>query len=80
MPLKMNDYKRSWDKTTKRWIYEHRLKAKLLLGRELRSNEIVHHKDGDVKNNSIDNLIIMTRSEHCKEHMPCRFRKNVSFA
>lgn len=31
-------------------------------------NTIVHHKDGDKYNNEIDNLEIMSRTEHCKLH------------
>ena len=38
------------------------------LGRALRQDEIVHHKDGNKLNNSIDNLVVMTRSEHAHEH------------
>ena len=31
-------------------------------------NLIVHHKDGNVKNNKINNLEVMSRSEHTKLH------------
>lgn len=39
------------------------------LGRKLRSDEVVHHKDGDKSNNSIENLEVMTLSEHSRFHM-----------
>ena len=38
------------------------------LGRKLRSDEIVHHKDGNKLNNSIDNLELLTRAEHINLH------------
>ena len=49
---------------------EHRLVMEEFLGRELSSDEIVHHKNHDKKDNRIENLEIMTRSEHMIEHMP----------
>ena len=39
------------------------------LKRELNSNEIVHHIDGDWKNNNLSNLFLTTRSAHIKEHL-----------
>ena len=39
-----------------------------ILGRKLRSDEIVHHKDGNKLNNSIDNLELLTRAEHINLH------------
>ena len=38
------------------------------LGRKLGFNEIVHHKDEDRANNEIENLKLMSRSEHSKHH------------
>lgn len=48
--------------------YEHRAIMEEHLGRKLTKNEIVHHKDGDKHNNSIDNLQIMSRQEHSRMH------------
>ncbi|MBU0513640.1 MAG: HNH endonuclease [Proteobacteria bacterium] len=39
-----------------------------LIGRRIRPQEIVHHVDGDRGNNKIDNLWLMTRSEHSRLH------------
>jgi len=50
----------------------HRLYHRLLmmkhLGRELRADELVHHKDGDVLHNSINNLEVITRAAHSRYH------------
>lgn len=39
-----------------------------LLGRRLRSDEVVHHKDGNKLNNDIANLEVMTRAAHTAHH------------
>jgi HNH endonuclease len=46
----------------------HRYLTERRLGRRLLPTEIVHHKDGDTLNNSIDNLEIMTRAAHVVHH------------
>jgi len=38
------------------------------VGRKLKPEEIVHHKDGDKHNNDVSNLEIMSRKEHAKKH------------
>ena len=40
-----------------------------ILGRPLRPDEIVHHKDENKKNNAPENLQLMTRAEHFKHHV-----------
>lgn len=47
---------------------EHRLVMEKHLGRELSSDEIVHHIDGNKLNNDIKNLVLTTRSQHIGEH------------
>ena len=47
---------------------EHRYIMQDIIGRKLGKNEIVHHIDGNKKNNNPDNLMIVTRSEHAKMH------------
>jgi len=39
-----------------------------VLGRKLRDDEVVHHKDGNPMNNDPSNLITKTRSEHSRDH------------
>ena len=38
------------------------------LGRRLKENEVVHHKDGNKLNNDISNLKVMSRGEHARYH------------
>jgi hypothetical protein len=58
------------------WFYvaEHRLVIEKHIWRYLLDTEIIHHIDGDTLNNNINNLQIMTASEHSILH--CNFKKN----
>jgi len=51
-----------------RLIWEHRVIAEKLLQRRLMSHEIVHHIDCDKSNNSLDNLIVISRTQHARLH------------
>jgi len=52
-----------------KYIYEHRLIAEQIVGRKLFDEEHVHHIDGNIKNNEIDNLIVFrTNSDHTRYH------------
>lgn len=46
----------------------HKSVAENKYGRELRDNEVVHHRDGDKGNFRRDNLVIMDRSDHSAMH------------
>jgi len=49
-------------------VLEHRYLMSEHLGRLLTKFEVVHHIDGDVGNNSIDNLKLVSESEHRHLH------------
>ena len=48
--------------------HQHRIVAETILGRPLANKEIVHHKDGNKKNNDPNNLEIITQGEHMRRH------------
>lgn len=51
-------------------IHEHRIVAEQILGRKLQPGEVVHHIDGDKRNNSPINLMVLkSQSEHAKLHI-----------
>ncbi len=52
--------------------HTHRVVAERKLGRPLKAGEIVHHIDGNKRNNDPDNLMVMTQSEHCRLHFTKR--------
>lgn len=49
---------------SKGYVFEHRLVVEKYIGRYLRTDEIVHHKDGVRSHNDIDNLQITNSKEH----------------
>lgn len=50
------------------YVREHRLVMSEKLRRPLTKDEVVHHKDGNKLNNDINNLELMTNSEHSRLH------------
>ena len=50
------------------YVYRYRILVEESIGRFLTSDEIVHHKDGDKSNDAIENLEIMSQSNHIAEH------------
>ena len=50
------------------YMLEHRLVMEQVLGRALRSDEHVHHIDGDKLNNDPSNLVLLTNAEHQRLH------------
>lgn len=49
----------------------HRLIAEQqIVKRALRSDEHVHHKDGNHANNALENLEVLSAAEHTRKHLP----------
>lgn len=55
-------------KNKRNCVYEHQLVMEKHIGRYLEEGEVVHHKDLCKTNNSIENLQLMTNSEHTRLH------------
>lgn len=54
--------------------HTHRVVAEQILGRPLRPGEIVHHIDGNKRNNDPDNLMVFaSQAEHARYHMMLRY-------
>ncbi len=62
-------HKRYWSMAdSSGWVLEHRYAMAKRLGRPLHPSEVVHHKDGNKRNNCLTNLELLTRREHAQQH------------
>lgn len=50
-------------------VMEHVVVAEDMLGRSLRPDEHVHHRNGNKRDNTPSNLQVLTASEHAKLHV-----------
>lgn len=53
---------------SKGYVYKHRFIMSEAVGRILTRQDVVHHIDGNITNNSIKNLQLMTHKEHKSLH------------
>jgi len=51
-----------------RYALEHRLRMEQSLGRKLKRGEHVHHRNGIKTDNRLDNLLLISHSDHSKHH------------
>ena len=58
-----------------KYYAEHRLVMEKKHGRFLEPREHVHHIDGSRNNNRVENLIVLSPSEHNKKHPEGKFEK-----
>lgn len=49
-----------------KYQYTHIVNMEKKLGRSLRPNEVIHHKDGNPSNNDLSNLTLTTKDGHNK--------------
>lgn len=58
-------------------VHVHRIVAERKLGRRLRPDEVVHHIDGDRRNNDPENIVVLrNQGDHARLHNTGRRKRN----
>ena len=57
------------------YVRQNRLVMENAIGRLLNDDEVVHHKNFDTTDDRIENLLLLTNSEHIKLHAKIRREK-----
>lgn len=73
MVKKRNKYKWTYDRSAKRSLPSHRILLERVLGRKLKSDEVVHHINQDPIDNRLENLQLLSASEHLAIHIPAKY-------
>lgn len=66
-----------YDKDKKQVVPYARYLMEEYLGRKLREDEEVHHKDHDKTNDVIENLEVINSIEHRKHHNPLKYKDTI---
>lgn len=56
-------------------VFRYRLVMEQALGRYLLPTEIIHHKNGDVTDDRLENLQVLTKADHCRVHRNPKTRR-----
>jgi len=60
------------------YVREHTI-VWIAAGRSIEPGQVIHHKNGDRKDNRLKNLVLMSREDHNKIHLPIRDPKTGRF-